>query len=66
MGLKQKQLFRVILGAIIIGGSLYVSIRYLMKGPAFIKVGVLLANVAIVYLVIDFIIKRNKKDKYGA
>lgn len=66
MDLKQKQIFRIIFAVIIIGGSLYVSLRYLMKGSPFFKVGILLANVAIIYLVIDFIIKKNKKDKYGA
>lgn len=65
MDIKTKKLFRIIIGSIIIGGSLYVSVRYLMKGPPMIKVLVLLLLAIIIYLTVDFIIKKGKKDKYG-
>jgi hypothetical protein len=65
MDIKSKKLFRVIIASIIIGGSAYVSVRYLMKGPPFIKVLVLLLLALIIYLTVDKVLKLNKKDRYG-
>lgn len=65
MNTRQKQIFRIILGAIIIGGSIYVSVRYLFKTPPFIKVLVLIALISIIYLTVDYIVKKGKKDRYG-
>lgn len=65
MGIKSKKLFRVLIASIIIGGSAYVSVRYLMKGPPFIKVLVLLSLAFITYLTVDKVLKLNKKDRYG-
>lgn len=64
MDIKSKKIFRIIFASIIIGGSVYVSVRYLMKGPPFIKIMVLLLLALIIYLTVDFVIKKNKKDKY--
>ncbi len=65
MNIRNRQIFRIILGSIIIGGSLYVSFRYLFKSPPFFKILVLIALVAIIYLTIDYIVKKGKKDRYG-
>lgn len=65
MSTRARQIFRVILGVIIIAGSLYISFRYLFKGSPVMKVFILLLNVAVTYLVIDTLLKQNKKDKYG-
>ena len=64
MDIKSKKLFRIVFASILIGGSIYVSVKYLMKGPPFIKVLVLFLLALIVYLTVDFVIKKNKKDKY--
>ena len=65
MNTRQRQIFRILLGAIIVGGSIYVSIRYLFKSPPFIKVLVLIALISIIYLTVDYIVKKGKKDRYG-
>jgi len=65
MNIRNKQIFRIIFGSVIIGGSIYVSFRYLFKSPPFFKVMVLIALVAIIYLTIDYIVKKSKKDRYG-
>jgi len=65
MNTKQRQIFRIIIGAIIVGGSIYVSVRYLLKTPPFIKVLVLIALISIIYLTVDYIVKKGKKDRYG-
>ncbi len=65
MNTKRRQIFRIIIAAIIIGGSVYVSIRYLFKTPPFIKVLVLIALISIIYLTVDYIVKKGKKDRYG-
>lgn len=62
---KSKLIFRIILGAIIIGGSYYLSFKYLFKSPPFIKVLVLIALASITYLTINMILKKRKKDWYG-
>jgi hypothetical protein len=65
MDIKAKKLFRVLIASIIIGGSTYVSVRYLMKGSPMIKVLVLLSLAFIIYLTVDKVFKLNKKDRYG-
>lgn len=65
MDIKAKKIFRIIIASIIIGGSAYVSVRYLMKGPPFIKVLVLLLLAIIIYLTVDKVLKLGKKDRYG-
>lgn len=65
MNTRNRQIFRIIIGAIIVGGSIYVSIRYLFKTPPFIKVLVLIALISIIYLTVDYIVKKGKKDRYG-
>lgn len=65
MSTRSRQIFRIILGAIIISGALYLSIRFLFKGSPMMKIFTLLLNVAITYLTVDTLLKQNKKDKYG-
>ncbi|MGM0479484.1 MAG: hypothetical protein ACQERC_09690 [Bacteroidota bacterium] len=65
MNMRTRQIFRILLGAVIIGGSVYLSVRYLFKSPPFIKVLVLIALIAIIYLTVDYIIKKGKRDRYG-
>ncbi len=65
MDIKTRKLFRIILASIIIGGATYLSVKYLMKGSPFMKVGVLFLLILIIYLTVDFVIKRGKKDRYG-
>ena len=64
MDIRSKKIFRIIFASIVIGGSIYVSVKYLMKGSPFIKILVLFLLSIIVYLTVDFVIKKNKKDKY--
>lgn len=63
MSQKNRQLFSIIIGSIIMGGTIYVSFKYLMKAPAPIKVGVLLLNVIVCYFTINFIKKQTNKNK---
>jgi hypothetical protein len=65
MNIRSRQIFRIILAAIIIGGSTYLSVKYLFKSSPFIKVLVLIALISIIYLTIDYVIKKGKKDRYG-
>ncbi|MDX1651495.1 MAG: hypothetical protein R3277_03320 [Brumimicrobium sp.] len=65
MNTRDRQIFRIIFGALIIGGSIYVSMRYLFKAPPLIKVLVLIGLFAVIYLTVDYIVKKGKKDRYG-
>lgn len=55
--------FRIILGVIIIGASVFLSFRYLLKGPPFIKVMAIGLVAGVAYLVIDHLIKKSKENK---
>ena len=65
MNIRNKQIFRIIFGSVIIGGAIYVSIRFLFNSPPFMKVMVLIALIAVIYLTIDYIVRKGKKDRYG-
>ena len=65
MNIRSRQIFRIILAAIIIGGSTYLSVKYLFKSSPFMKVLVLIALISIIYLTVDYVIKKGKKDRYG-
>ncbi len=60
---KTQFLFRLIFGVVIITGVIFVSFRYLLKGPPFVKVLVLGLVAGTVYLVVDYLIKKSKKEK---
>lgn len=62
MDKKMQFLFRLLFGVIIITGVIFVSFKYLLKGPPFVKVLVLGLVAGTVYLVIDFLIKKTKNN----
>jgi hypothetical protein len=62
MDKKTQFLFKLIFGVIIITGVLFLSLKYLLKGPPFIKVMALGLIAGTSYLVIDYLIK-NAKEK---
>lgn len=53
----------MLFGAVIIGGVIFLSFRYLMKGSPFIKVAALGLIIATSYLVIDYLKKKFKEKK---
>ena len=65
MDIKAKKMFRIILASVVIGGATYFSVKYLMKGPPMMKVMVLFLLILTIYLTIDYVIKKGKKDRYG-
>jgi uncharacterized membrane-anchored protein len=48
------------IGVVVIVGTIYFSFRYLMKGSPFIKLIALGLVGAVSFLVIDYLIKKNK------
>lgn len=61
MDKKTQFIYRLLFGAAIIAGAVFLSFRYLMKGPPFIKVLALALIIGVSYLVIDYL-KRKSKD----
>ena len=55
--------FRIFIGVIIIGATVFLSFRYLLKGPPFIKVMAIGLVAGVSYLVIDHLIKKSKENK---
>jgi hypothetical protein len=53
----------MILGVIIIGATVFLSFRYLLKGSPFIKVMAIGLVAGVAYLVIDHLIKKSKENK---
>jgi len=60
---KQKLVFRIIFGAIIIAATIFLSFKYMLKGPPFIKVLAIGMIAAVIYLVISFIKTKSKTDE---
>ena len=58
---KQQFKFRILIGAVIIAGTIFLVFRYLLKGPAFIKVLALGLVIAVSYMVVDYLIKKSKE-----
>ena len=56
MDKKTQFMYRLIFGIVIIGGVVFLSFRYLLKGSPFIKVLAIGLVVAVSYLVIDYLI----------
>ena len=63
MNSKIQFVFRLIFGIIIITGVAFLSFRYLLKTPPFVKVLSLGLVAGTVYLVINYLIKSTKKDQ---
>ena len=61
MDKKQQFKFRILIGAVIIAGTIFLVFRYLLKGPAFIKVLALGLVIAVSYMVVDYLIKKSKE-----
>ena len=59
---KTQFLYRLILGIIMITGVVFLSWKYLLKSPPFIKVLALGLIIGTSYLVVDYIVKKTKKD----
>ena len=63
MDKKSAFTFRIFIGVIIIGATVFLSFRYLLKGPPFIKVMAIGLVAGVSYLVIDNLIKKSKENK---
>ena len=63
MDKKTEFIYRVLFGAVIIGGVIFLSFKYLMKGSPLIKVLALGLIIATSYLVIDYLKKKYKEKK---
>ena len=63
MDKKRQFMFRLIIGVVVITAVIFLSFKYLLKGPPFIKVlaGGLIAATG--YLVVDNLIKKAKEDE---
>ncbi len=53
-------IYKIIFGSVIIGGTIFLSFRHLLKGSPFIKVMALGLIIAVIYLVFNFIKKTSK------
>lgn len=56
-------MFRLIIGVIVITAVIFLSFKYLLKGPPFIKVLAIGLVAATGYLVVDNLIKKAKEDE---
>ncbi|MBL1279632.1 MAG: hypothetical protein COA33_005145 [Fluviicola sp.] len=63
MNKKTQFLYRLLFGIVIIGAVFFLSFRYLLKGPPFIKVLAIGLVIGTAYLVVDNLIKHNKERK---
>lgn len=63
MDKKTQFMYRIIFGVIIIGGVIFLSFRYLLKGSPFVKVMAVGLIAAVTYLVIDNLKRKNKELK---
>lgn len=60
MNNRTKFIYKIIFGSVIIGATIFLSFKYLLKGSPFIKILALGLIIAVVYLVINFIRKSSK------
>jgi hypothetical protein len=61
MDKRTQFMYRLVFGVIVIGGVIFLSFKYLMKGPPFLKVLVIGLVAAVSYLVVDYLIKKSKE-----
>jgi hypothetical protein len=61
MSNRTKYIYKIIFGSIIIGATIFLVFKYLMKGSPFVKVLALGLIVGVVYLVISIIRKSVNK-----
>jgi hypothetical protein len=62
MDQRTEFMYRLIFGVVIICGVIFLSFKYLMKGPPFLKVAVIGLIAAVTYLVIDYLKKKSKEQ----
>lgn len=62
MDKKTQYMYRLVFGVIIIGGVIFLSFKYLLKSPPFIKVLAIALIVGVSYLVINYLINKNKEN----
>ncbi|TNE72727.1 MAG: hypothetical protein EP333_07270 [Bacteroidetes bacterium] len=56
-------IYRLLFGVVLIGASIFLSFRYLIKGPPFIKVLALALILGVSYLVVDYLKRKSKADE---
>lgn len=59
---KSQVVYRIVFGAIIIAGVIFLSFKYMLKGSPFIKILAVGLIAAVIYLVINFIKSKSKKN----
>ncbi len=60
MSEKTRFIYKILFGSIIIVGAIFLSFRFLMKGPPLMKVAALALIIGVVYLVINYL--KNAKN----
>lgn len=63
MDKKSQFIYKLIFGVIIIGATIFLSFRYLMKGAPFVKVMAIGLVAGVSYLVVDYLKKQNKEKE---
>ena len=61
MNKRTQFMYRLLFGVVIIGGVFFLSFKYLLKGPPFIKVLAIGLVIGTSYLVVDYLIQKNKE-----
>ena len=61
MDKKTRFMYRLMFGVVIIGGVVFLSFKYLLKGSPFIKVMAVGLIVGTTYLVVDYLNKQSKE-----
>ena len=60
MDKKSQFMYKLVFGVVIIGATVFLSFRYLLKGSPFIKAMAIGLVAGVSYLVIDYLKKQNK------
>lgn len=63
MDRKTQFLYRLLFGIVMIGASIFLSFRFLMKGPPLIKVLALALIIGVSYLVVDYIKRKTNENE---
>jgi len=63
MDKRTQFMYKLVFGIIIIGGTVFLAFRYLLKGSPFIKVMAIGLVAGVSYLVIDYLKKQNKESR---
>lgn len=58
---KRQFMFRLIIGVVVITAVIFLSFKYLLKGPPFVKVMAVGLVAATGYLVVDNLIKKSER-----